>query len=69
MKKIGSRIAVFRGKAQKTSGGLQKTDLMKKKGKIISKKASAVATKKSNLKDFLIRSGKRRKRKKPKRYA
>merc|ERR550519_1153717 len=38
--KRGTRLQVFRGKKERTSGGLTKKDLMKnKRGKIISKKA------------------------------
>ena len=37
-----ARAVVFRGNKEKTTGGLQKTDLMKSKtGKIVSKKAHA----------------------------
>lgn len=41
MPKIGSKRQVFSGKAEKTSGGLRKKDLMRNKsGKIVSKKKS-----------------------------
>merc|ERR1712141_2145 len=41
-----ARSAVFKGKKEKTYTGLQKGDLIKsKKGKIVSKKASAAAKK------------------------
>ena len=44
---IGSRAAVFHGNAQKTSGGLRKSDLkLNKGGEIVSKKSSALAKKK-----------------------
>jgi hypothetical protein len=39
-KKIGSRAEVFHGNAQQTSGGLEKKDLMKKDGRIVSKKTN-----------------------------
>jgi hypothetical protein len=42
--KIGSRAQVFHGTAEKTSGGLKKSDLkLTKRGEIVSKKASAAA--------------------------
>jgi hypothetical protein len=65
MKKIGSRLAVFRGKAQQTSGGLKRSDLFKNShGKIVSLAKSKIAKSNRNpLKNFLLRSGRRRKRK------
>ena len=46
----GSRIQVWRGVKKKTRGGLSKADLTKNKyGKIVSKKASSAAKKKTNL--------------------
>ena len=43
---IGSRAAVFHGNAEKTSGGLRKSDLkLNKGGEIVSKKSSALAKK------------------------
>lgn len=45
MKTIGSRAEVFHGTAKKTSGGLKKNDLMKKKGRIISRRKSAAGKK------------------------
>ena len=46
----GTRIQVWRGTAKKTRGGLTKAQLKKNKyGKLVSKKASAAAKKKSNL--------------------
>ena len=46
----GSRVQVFRGSRKKTTGGLTKPNLTKNsKGKIVSRKASASAKKKSNL--------------------
>jgi hypothetical protein len=65
MKKFGSRLQVFRGKAQQTSGGLRKNDLFKNAhGKIVSLKKSKFAKSNRNpLKTFLLRSGRRRKRK------
>ena len=69
MKKVGSRIQVYRGSALATSGGLRKSDLkLNSKKKVVSKKASAVSQRKSNLKGFLIRKRSTRVRKKPKRY-
>lgn len=41
-KKIGSRREVWNGTAEKTSGGLHKHQLMKKKGRIISKRKHAL---------------------------
>ena len=50
----GSRLEVYRGTKQKTAGGLSKKDLkLNKYGKIVSKKASAQAKKKSNLSKHL----------------
>lgn len=40
VKKIGSRAEVFHGTAQETTGGLKKTNLKKKDGRIISKALS-----------------------------
>jgi len=42
---VGSRILVFRGLAKKTSGGLTKRDLMRHKGRIISRKKHAAGLK------------------------
>ena len=42
---IGSRAEVFHGTADKTSGGLEKKDLVMKDGRIISKAASKAAKK------------------------
>ncbi len=38
LKRIGSKAEVYHGSAQKTSGGLKKKDLMKHKGRIVSRK-------------------------------
>ena len=38
MKKVGSRAEVFHGTAEETVGGLEKSNLKKKDGRIISKK-------------------------------
>ena len=47
MKRVGTRIQVMHGNAKQTGGGLKKKDLKyNKHGKIVSKKASANATKK-----------------------
>ncbi len=45
MKRIGSRAMVLHGTAKMTSGGLKKSDLMMRKGRIVSKKASAAGKK------------------------
>lgn len=45
MKTIGTRVEVYRGKAKKTSGGMTKKDIIKRKGRYISKKASTRAKK------------------------
>tara|TARA_B100001094_G_scaffold297459_1_gene320585 strand:- start:89 stop:334 length:246 start_codon:yes stop_codon:yes gene_type:complete len=50
MKTIGSRAEVWHGNAKKTSGGLTKSDLFKKKGRIRSKRASKKAKSNRNLK-------------------
>jgi hypothetical protein len=42
---VGSRAEVFHGTAQSTSGGLNKSDLMMKDGRIISRAASKAAKK------------------------
>jgi len=42
---IGSRAEVFHGTADKTSGGLEKKDLVMKDGRIVSKAASKAAKK------------------------
>lgn len=51
MKTIGSRAQVWNGNAMKTSGGLMKKDLIKKKGRIRSKRASRSAKRNQNLKN------------------
>lgn len=51
MKTVGSRAQVWNGNAKKTSGGLTKKDLIKKKGRIRSKRASKSAKKNQNLKN------------------
>ncbi len=45
MKTIGSRAQVFHSSALKTVGGLKKSDLMKKNGRIISRRKSAAGKK------------------------
>ena len=45
MKTIGSRAEVMHSTAKKTSGGLTKKDLFYKKGRIVSRKASAAGKK------------------------
>jgi len=52
---IGSRAQVFHGNADKTSGGLTKSDLMMKDGRIVSKAASKAA-KKSLKKNYKFMS-------------
>ena len=43
---IGTKAQVFHGTAEKTSGGLRKSDLMKnKRGRIVSKKKHALGLK------------------------
>ena len=55
MKKLGTRIQVYRGKAEHTRGCLTKSQLtLNKRKKIVSKKASESAKRKSNLKQFLV---------------
>ena len=49
-KSIGSRAQVMHGNARKTSGGLTKKQLKyNKQGKIVSRKASALARKNNRL--------------------
>ncbi len=46
MAKVGNKLAVYNGTAEKTSGGLKVGDLMKNKaGKIVSKKQHAAGKK------------------------
>ena len=45
IKATGSKAEVFHGTAKHTSGGLKKTDLIKKKGRIISRRKSAAGKK------------------------
>ena len=51
MKTVGTRAQVWHGNAKKTSGGLTKKDLFKRKGRIKSKRASKKAKKNKNLKN------------------
>jgi len=51
MQTVGSRAQVWHGTATKTTGGLVKKDLFKKKGRIRSKKASQKAKRNQNLKN------------------
>ena len=56
MKRVGTRLQVWRNKAKQTTGGLQKGDLTQNRHKkVVSKKASATAAKKSNLKGYLAK--------------
>jgi len=45
MRTVGSKAEVFHGTAKHTSGGLKKKDLMKHKGRIISRKKHAAGKK------------------------
>ena len=45
MKTVGSKAEVFHGTAKHTSGGLHKKDLMKHKGRIVSRKKHAAGKK------------------------
>jgi hypothetical protein len=45
MKAVGSKAEVYHGTAKHTSGGLHKKDLMKHKGRIISRKKHAAGKK------------------------
>ena len=47
---VGTRAQVWHGTAQKTSGGLTKKDLIMKKGRLKSRRASQKAKKNNNLK-------------------
>jgi hypothetical protein len=61
MKTFGSRAEVFHGNAKKTTGGLEKTDLMKNKhGEIVSRKKSLQAKKEKRLEKagFFTQKGK-----------
>jgi hypothetical protein len=50
MKTFGSRAEVFHGTAKKTTGGLEKTDLLKNKhGEIVSRKKHMTAKKEKRL--------------------
>ena len=51
MQTVGSRAQVWNGNAKKTSGGLTKQNLFKKKGRIRSKRASTSAKRNQNLKN------------------
>ena len=63
MKKIGTRSQVWSRKAERTSGGLRRSDIMKNKaGKLVSKKKSINATRNSNLGRHKIRSKTQRSR-------
>ena len=47
---VGTRAQVWHGTADRTSGGLTKTDLFMKNGRLRSKRASRSAKKNQNLK-------------------
>uniref|UniRef100_A0A6C0LZ29 Uncharacterized protein n=1 Tax=viral metagenome TaxID=1070528 RepID=A0A6C0LZ29_9ZZZZ len=52
-KGINERLRVWNGSMKRTSGGLEKSDLVKnKRGLIVSKKASDAAKKRYNSKKF-----------------
>ena len=58
--KVGSRAQVWHGTAEKTAygkKGLKKHQLKKRKGKIVSKKASNTAKRKGTLKKWMKREG------------
>ena len=67
--RIGSRLQVFSGRADQTSGGLRRSDLVKsvRSGKIVSRKKQTQSHQRNNLGRFLIRKRGTRVRKKPKR--
>ena len=48
---VGTRAQVWHGTADRTSGGLKKSDLVMKNGRIKSKRASLSAKKNQNLKN------------------
>lgn len=55
--RVGSKLQVYRGTAERTSGGLTKSDLMRnKRGKIVSKRKHELAKKHSNLPELLRKS-------------
>lgn len=59
--KIGSKVQVWHGTAERTSGGLTKSDLMKnKRGKIVSRKKSLAAKRHSNLPELEMNPHKRK---------
>lgn len=52
------RLLVWRGEKEKTTGGLRKSDLVRNKsGRIVSKRASNAAKKKSHLGELLKKPG------------
>ena len=53
----GSRAQVWHGTAYKTSGGLRKDDLMMHRGRIVSKRKSAIAKTQKHLKGHLQPKG------------
>jgi hypothetical protein len=54
---VGTRAQVFHGTADKTAGGLEKKGLILKDGRVVSKAASAAATKrmKAEGKNHLVK--------------
>ena len=60
-KKYGTRLEVWRGKAEMTTGGLTKRALTKNvNGKIVSRKKSQQMKRKSNLGNDLIKKKRKR---------
>ena len=60
MKRIGSRVQVMHGNAKMTGGGLRKKDLKyNKHGKIVSKKVSSMAKKKTKTTESRLYNQKR----------
>jgi len=56
--KYGSKLQVFKGVAEMTTGRLKKADLMKNRyGKIVSRRRSEASKKNNNLKDFINPKG------------
>ena len=53
---VGTKTQVYRGSRDRTPGNLKRADLTKNKfGKVVSRKASSLAKKKSNLGSYLSR--------------
>lgn len=54
VKTVGSRAEVYHGKALHTRGNLRKSDLVKIKGRIVSKKKRTKSLKKSDFRDWAM---------------